>query len=301
MTVVPNGRQREVGSSQNTIDMTYNNNIGWEIRRIEDNWDVTSYFTNIYKNFGTLMVNQGSIFGLEIESRSAAKEYDGTALTSTAPIIRNLPGPGLYRVEIDITGSQTDVGDSPNTIDEGSLAIYRVSDDAIVTDSFINVKYITGTLSVTTNMKDKITIITDGATKPWDGDPLTNAGYRATGLPANHFLTAETNGSQTYIGSSYNTLKPNFYGAMEYKIVRRSGTDEVDVTGYFGNVAKELGTLEVTGDWAVKVITEGGTKEYNGTALKNPAYRVVNLLGPATRLKRLPTAARQQWAARTTR
>jgi len=78
--------------------------------------------------------------------------------------------------------------------------------------------------------KAPLTIITKGATKVYDGEPLTEAKMTIKGLKNNEEVGHKTTGSQTEVGSSENSY------TLDWK--------DVDSKNY--NLKKNLGTLKVT-------------------------------------------------------
>ena len=71
-------------------------------------------------------------------------------------------------------------------------------------------------------MKAILTVQTEGATKPYDGTPLTNPAASISGLVNGETATVTATGSQTEVGSSVNTYeitwgtaKPGNYHIIE--------------------------------------------------------------------------------------
>ena len=97
------GSQTEVGSSPNKI-------ISVVIRNILTGDDVTHNY-NIIKVEGTLTVLDSTIY---ITSGSDEKEYDGTPLVNPSYEVEGSELPEGYRLIVTVTGSQTEIGESPN-------------------------------------------------------------------------------------------------------------------------------------------------------------------------------------------
>jgi len=132
------------------------------------------------------------------------------------------------------TGSQTEIGESPNPVDASSVVITFLGRN--VTANF-TVLTIAGNLVVVEN-EDEIVIIAASDIKVFDGTPLVNPNYtyNALLLPEGvTHITAVVAGSQTEVGISANVIT---------SFILWNG--ETDVTANFPNVTLINGTLEVT-------------------------------------------------------
>lgn len=125
------GEQTFVGSSKNKATMVILD---------ADGLDVTSYY-GVLTNFGDLTVNPKAI---TIESTSSTKSFDGTALVSNEYIVTEGSIADSDIIEISITGSQTGIGKSMNTIE--SIQIFNGTD--LVTNNY-TIEFIEGELIVT--------------------------------------------------------------------------------------------------------------------------------------------------------
>ena len=205
--VVITGSQTEVGQSES--------NIVLETVRIvdEDGNDVTSeYWIDLCP--GKLIVTKRSI---TIITGSEVKEYDGTPLTSDkVEIFGLLEG---HNVTIKLTGSQTEIGESDNTVLDGSIKI--LDEDGNDVSANYNITLHLGTLTVTKRM---LTINTGSAKKEYDGTPLTSDKVEISGLLEGHELTVTLTGSQTEIGESDNTVLDG-----SVRILDKYGNDVSDV------------------------------------------------------------------------
>lgn len=103
---------------------------------------------------------------------SADKEYDGTPLTDNSVTVEGLPAG--FTCEAVISGSQTDVGVSANTVES-----YKIFDDngTDVTERFTNVTLKNGTLTVT---KLQIIFNMGGFKAEFENYPLIPEGYTGT-------------------------------------------------------------------------------------------------------------------------
>lgn len=247
LTAEVSGAQTFAGTSANVV-------ASYKVMR--GNQDVTANYT-IETVDGTLEVTKR---GLVITADSAAKIYDGTALTDngwqdTAPA-------GLASGDtvssVVVTGTQTNVGHSAN-IASGAV-IMRSGVD--VTANY-DITYINGTLTVST-VGTPIIITAASDSKVYDGTPLTNSGYTFTQgvLVEGDELIAVVEGSQTNAGISANKV-------VSYKVMR-NGTD---VTSFYTFGETVDGTLEVT-KRDVTITAGSATKEYDGEAIATPDYTV---------------------------
>ncbi len=120
----------DAGSTANTIESI--------VIRDTSGTDVTDQFKNITLKNGTLTVTKRS---LTFTSASAEKEYDGTPLT--APEV-TVSGDGFVEgegAEFNVTGSQTEPGQSPNlfdyTLKGASIKENAVTDKARMMNPFV--------------------------------------------------------------------------------------------------------------------------------------------------------------------
>ncbi|MDO5327123.1 MAG: FecR domain-containing protein [Clostridia bacterium] len=195
---------------------------------------------------------------LFITTSSAAKVYDGTALTSSEVSVTGLL-PGDH-ITVTATGSLSIIGKALNTytIDWGETN----PDNYIITETL-------GTLEVTSSqMAILFTAASDE--KAYDGTALENAVVTVSGLPAGFTFTATASGSQTDAGSSENSVS-------SYAILK----DGIDVTASFTDISTVSGTLTVTPAEAT-VTTGSAVKAYDGTELTNPEASIEGLASGET-------------------
>ncbi|NLJ65204.1 MAG: hypothetical protein GX337_07425, partial [Christensenellaceae bacterium] len=184
VTLTATGSQTEVGISDNTYD------IEWDNAK-ESNYTVTD-------NLGELKVTT-SAAEVILTAPSDSKIYDGTALTKTTGVTwTGLPAD--FTVEATASGSQTDAGSSANVVNDG----YVIKDAGgnNKTANFTDITKVPGTLKVTPK---PVTISTGGGEKEYDGIALTNAIVGIEGLVDGESVTLAASGSQTEVGSSANT------------------------------------------------------------------------------------------------
>ena len=248
------GSQTEVGESPNTILE------GSIVILDKDGNDVTESHYNIILELGILKVEKRPI---TITTADAEKHYDGTPLTKNEYTVENLLEG--HTLTLTINGSQTEVGESPNTILEGSILILD-KDGKDITNSHYEIILVLGTLKVT---KRPITITTADAEKHYDGTPLTKNEYTVENLLEGHTLTLTINGSQTEVGESPNTI-------LEGSILILD-KDGKDITNSHYEITLVLGTLKVI-KRPITIITESDWKYYDGTPLTCDKYSVDNLI-----------------------
>lgn len=127
------GSRTDVGTSNNTLSVQIVN---------EEGVDVTKKMYRIEVEYGTLTVTPKAV---EIESGSAQKAYDGTPLTKHSYSWNSKSFcDGHYPSSSTFTGSQTEIGKSPNTF---TVKILDENTGRDVTANY-SIKYVYGTLSV---------------------------------------------------------------------------------------------------------------------------------------------------------
>ena len=180
---------------------------------------------------------------VKVKSYDAEFTYDGTYHTKNAYDVlwanngsprtdNKLPNGDLVTAEI--IGKVRDVKDTAlenNTI--GKITITN-AEGVDVTNCYSNKVKAAGKLTV--NKKDsKITVTSEGANKPYDGNPLTNNNKTVTGdIVAGDVVVVEFTGSQKYVGTSDN----------EFTVKVMRGSDDVTNNYTYGTHVK--GVLEVT-------------------------------------------------------
>ena len=186
------GSQTEVGTSKNVI-------IPESVKVLDQEGnDVTDIYYNVTFEDGTLTVECAAT--IKVITGSAKKEFDGTPLTcdeSSYVVVEGAIFSGDY-VKLTVTGSQTEIGVSDNTV------IVEIFDEyGNPVDSRYELEFELGKLEV---LKRKIIITTGGDFKVYDGEPLTCDKYYIVNLLKGHNGTLVINGSQTEIGKSPNTV-----------------------------------------------------------------------------------------------
>ena len=234
-------------------------------KELEENKDYTLSYSKDVINVGTVEVNVKGIGNYTgeftktykitpreytVTTESAKKVYDGTALTAGGKIEGIVDG---EVVVVHTTGSQTEVGSTPNTYKlewkKASSKNYKLKEDSI------------GTLTVTEQTidpgKDP-----DNPNPNYSGVTINNPSNSVYDGKEHKWSPAVTDkeGNALVEGTDY-TVE---YSTSDFKNV--TGTITVTITGignYTGTVTR---TYEITPK-AYTVTTESAKKVYDGTAL----------------------------------
>ena len=191
------------------------------------------------------------------------KVYDGTPLTgNSVDIEEGVANEGLlvdHYISFVFTGSQTDAGQSVNTIDEEKTKVLTLVGNEPVTSNY-DIKYNYDKALLVVKQRP-ITITANSDDKEYDGDPLTSdykvSEYTAkSGLVLGQILTVEVEGSQTVKGSSANVIK-----SVKITVKDENG-NEKDVTANY-DITSINGVLTVN-PRAIKVKTRPDEFTYDG-------------------------------------
>ncbi len=243
-TVMVSGSITSAGTADNVVTSVV-------IRK--DGEDVTDQFSNIRKAKGTLTVTKRMV---HLESVSASKQYDGTALT--APDV-TVSGDGFVTGEVTnlkATSSITDVGSTENAIS------YTKELGKFKENNYIITKQV-GTLTVDINTTE-ITFTAADGNKEYDGTALTASDVTVTGLPEGFTAEGVAAGSIVNVWESGNDDNRNNHVV---KVAIYNG-DGKEVTGYFKNVKKVAGILTITPK-SITLKSGSATKPFDGKPLTN--------------------------------
>ena len=173
------------------------------IRILAGERDVTANYAITAKD-GTITVTKRPI---TIATASDEKDYDGRPLTNSGHSIAEMSPYQLvvgHKINMQVTGSQTEIGQSDNHCTESATTIKDQSRD--VTGNY-EISYEYGTLKV--NAYAKITVLTATATKIYDGRPLRDGDYDVVinegKLLSGHSVKVDVYGSITEPGTTENT------------------------------------------------------------------------------------------------
>lgn len=236
------------GSITNVKDSPVTNKLS-DVKIFKKDQDVTQFFKNISSADGQLEITKRHV---KIESGSAKRVYNGSPLTNKDITIS---GDGFVdgEAKAKATGTITQVGKTPNTIEIEKYDGYLASNYAIETSE--------GTLEITP-VTNKMTITAASDEKLYDGKALTNNKFEVKGLPEGFTLKATITGTITNAGTVTNKV-------TDYKILK----DGQDVKDQFTNVQLIDGQLAVN-KRHVKLTSETKEKEFDGTPLTAPDVKV---------------------------
>ena len=232
---------------------------------LEENKDYTLTYSSDVINVGTVEVNVKGIGNYTgeftktykitpreytVTTDSAKKVYDGTALTAGGKIEGIVDG---EVVVVHTTGSQTEVGSTPNTYKlewkKASSKNYKLKEDSI------------GTLTVTEQTidpgKDP-----DNPNPNYSGVTINNPSNSVYDGKEHKWSPAVTDkeGNALVVGSDYEVA----YSTSDFRNV--TGTITVTITGIGNYTGKVTRTYEITPK-AYTVTTNSAKKVYDGTAL----------------------------------
>ena len=222
------GTQTVVGKSDNAFTYTRNSNTQ------KDDYVIT-------KKYGTLEVThraEGQEYEITVRANSGSKTYDGTPLTVSGMKIDGFDGLTFTVDGVDETFTLSGLMASEIGTDVIDSTVVRIYGDEKITDSkgndlsdSFNVKKVDGRLDIT---PVAIELTANSDSKPYDGEPLTNAGYTITKgafVGEEGLASVTVEGSQTLVGTSDNvitghTLKDNTW-ASNYQFKYAKGTLQV--------------------------------------------------------------------------
>ena len=222
------GSQTVVGSSTNWYSLV---------------WDGTASPSNyeIAEELGTLTVTE-SENEIVVTTTGYDGPYTGTPHGATVTVT-NLPAG--YTAEATSNAEATDANGEGITATADNLVVYNTNREDVT--SSLTITRIDGTIKIA---PAELSVVTSGATKVYDGEPLT-AGAKVSGFVNGEVADIEATGSQTEVGSTPNT----------YRIVWNDNAKESN----YMVTSEEIGTLTVT-EFAGQIIvrTTGGTFTYDG-------------------------------------
>ncbi|MGN0287463.1 MAG: MBG domain-containing protein, partial [Atopobiaceae bacterium] len=248
------GSQTEVGSSQNTYE------ISWTGTAQQKNYTLDEHL-------GTLTVTAGNIADEDAFTVSQPENVTYNGESQKQPVTVNFKNGGAVSTD-DYTVSYSD-----DTVNAGTVTVTVTG---------------TGNLSGQVTRQYQIlpkgyTVTTEGATKTYDGTPLTATGH-VDGILPNETYTFVTTGSQTEVGKSTNSYTLTFGDGVSRVVTARalfaSAATPSKSTNYKLD-QENLGTLEVKAaninpddhdnpDAKRFTISQPEDVVYNGTEQKQP-------------------------------
>ena len=254
----------EVTGSQTEVGETASKIVSYEIRDNRGN-NVTKNY-NVKTNDGKLIVYKADT--LIIETSNGQKYYDGEPLTKNNWYIKNGELLKDHNITVNVFGTITDVGEQDNEFD---VAITDANGNDVT--SYYTLVKSCGTLSV---LPAPLEIITDTASKYYDGTPLTKPTYtidnpEKVDLSEVQFVINIV-GTITEIGTQKNTLSG-------YKFIRNG----IDVTDFYavkvteGDLTilppEELPKMDIID---IEISSDSDEKIFDGEPLKNSNWHITS-------------------------
>lgn len=228
-------------------------------------------FTNVTGEIKVTITGMGNYAGsverayqitpapLTVKTEGAAKVYDGEALTHDVATIKGLKN--KETATIHATGSQTEVGESDNG--------YAITWDGSAQKDNYTIKTETIGKLVVSETADQITATPVNVETTYDGNAHGTT-VQVTGLPKGYTVKkAESKATATNVADG--EVKAT---VDELVIVNAQGKD---VTSKL-NIKRGTATIKVN-PAPLTVTTDGGEKEYDGTALTANGIKVEGLKG----------------------
>ena len=251
---------------------TYYDSFAENPRVMYNGEDVTEYFSYEFLN-GTVNIAQCEL-GEIVLPESITKEYDGEPLKLTIDDCSGISLLDKYTIEMEFSGSQTDVGSSEASVVKDSIKIFLNGED--VTSNF-NIVYPTDSCMLIVEAR-KIVVTTESDSKVYDGTPLTNSNYSifdsegndATKLYELFGIEINVNviGTITEWGSTVNAAEVSANGTVLDIL-----SDGVALGNFY--IEYDFGTLEVV-KRRITVTTESDSKIYDGKELTNSNYSLLD-------------------------
>ncbi|MCR5671105.1 MAG: hypothetical protein K6G10_08880 [Butyrivibrio sp.] len=258
----------------NPTGETKNNTVNDGYKFYDTNGEnVTAYYPNVTKVGGQLTINPAAF---AIVTDDGEKAYDGSPLTAGAVITdaegttvasfdadhKNAPKDVTLvngeTVPVTITGTRTEFGTSDNT--------YKFDWDAVkdtVKKSNYEISETVGTLEIKRNGDLEIKVAAADDSKTYDGTELTNSKVTVTGLPEGFTYEASATGSITNVEDNPTGETKNNIVDEGFRFYDANGKDQTD---NFTNITVINGVLKID-PVQIKIVTDRGTKEYDGTPL----------------------------------
>ena len=219
--------------------------------------DTTEKYIVTAANPGTLTINKRSV---TLTSGSGEKVYDGTALTNGTVTVGGADGfADGEGAAYDVTGSQTDVGESDNTftytLNKGTKA-----------DNY-TIEKTEGKLKVTAATEEVVVTIKENAgTEKYDGTEKTVTGYTVTNI-SNKLYTEK---DFTFNGTA--EVKGTDAGTYDMAL---KASDFANTNANFSKVTFKIEDGQLVIEKRKVTLTSGsGEKVYDGTALTNGTVTV---------------------------
>ena len=212
VTFQTTGSQTEVGSSDNTYE------INWNGTASQNNYEVVETDQEGHSTIGKLVVTEYAD-AIVVTTTGGVFPYDGNSHGATVTVSTLPTG---YTLETATSNTTvTNVTSEAVAVTCDNLVIRNAEGEDVT--SKLSITKVDGTIQIT---PVALTVNMPGATKVYDGTPLTAEGS-ITGLVNNETVTFQTTGSQTEAGSSDNTYDLTWDGSAQsanYTVSETIGT-----------------------------------------------------------------------------
>ena len=257
------GTQTVVGKSDNAFAYTRKSNTQ------KDDYVIT-------KVYGTLEVThraEGQEYEITVRANSGSKTYDGTPLTVEGMKIDGFDGMTFTVDGVNETFTLSGLTAKETGTNVFDSTVIRIEGTEKITDSkgndlsdSFNVRKVDGRLEIT---PVEIELTANSDTKPYDGQPLTNSGYKITKgkfVGEEGLASVTVEGSQTLVGTSDNV------------ITGHTLKDNTWASNYHFKYAK--GTLQVTDrdaedKYKITVYANSGEKFYDGQPMTVEGFKTL--------------------------
>jgi len=248
LAAVVEGSITEVGTAENRV-------VSWQIIDANETDVSANYRVATVDGLLTVLPVQAPILVIAANDQ---KVYDGTPLTNPNFTYDQRLLIAGHKVEAQVQGSITDVGEADNHIESAKVV------DAEGKDVTINYILRTQDGLLTVLPPQRVLVITAASdSKTYDGTLLTNPNYTFDSdlLMAGHELTAEVAGSIINVGTADNVIKM-------WRITDASGND---VSANY-RVSAINGLLTILPKEAMLIRADSAVKFFDGTPLTDPIY-----------------------------
>lgn len=243
------GSQTVVGESDNTFEgYTLNENT------LADNYTITTAAGKLKVTSVTDKVT------VTIKEHSGSDTYDGTEKTVTGYDIVSISNPLYTENDFTFSGEATVKGTDAGTYNME----LKPADFKNNSANFTNVEFVIedGTLVIA---KRTVTLTSASASKPYDGNALTNDKVTAEGFAGNDGATYNVTGTITAVGEMDNEFT--------YTLNEGTNKDNYEITTVFGKLV-----ITPNADQVVVTIKENsGTETYDGKEHTVTGYTVTNI------------------------
>ncbi len=244
--------------SEYTVD-----NVKYENGAAAGNYNIVYEVTLTVNKHNTAELKWYTTDNKEVtDTAPATWKYDGNAHGLTAQLSALAEG-DEFTVTYKNGNTAINVGDTTYAVEAKSFTVKnRAGED--VTANY-DLSHLSSRLTETFTITPRnVTIEANSASRAYNGEALTDSGYRVTGegfVGKDSLATVTIEGSQLFVGSSAN------------RVTAYTLTNNTDAGNY--NISRAEGTLTVTqASIAITVTANSSSKIYDGSALTNDGCSV---------------------------